>query len=69
MTCHEEEIDVTVLDRVEEPLLLDRLLDRLDDGVVGVSVEIEQEPERQNPDALILRGELPIPLSQGLELA
>lgn len=60
----EEEVDLAVPDGVLKPLFLDRVFNRLDDGVVRVRGEIEYEAKGQDADTLVLGRELLEPRGQ-----
>jgi hypothetical protein len=45
MTKNDYQIQLFVLDCIDEPLLLDGVLDPLNDRIVGIASEVEDEPK------------------------
>jgi hypothetical protein len=65
----QEEVDIVCPDGVLEPLLLHCRLHRLHDSVICVTVEVEQESKRDDPNALVLGSKLAKPRCQWFQLA
>jgi len=66
MTVHQDQIDISLFESIFKPTLLDRLFYRDNERVIVIASKIKDEAKSKDPNALVLRLELSIPLCKRL---
>lgn len=69
MSSNDEKVNVLLANSVLEPVFLDSIPYSLDDGVVRITLKVEEEAESHDPDTLVLGSKLSVPLCKRLKLS